>query len=136
MKFVFKNNNWWEVEGDKIYNSKGGYQKLDKKATVIEADDWSSLDWSCLLDRKSSVGWVAPDGTWFGCSSKNQEKVAILFLGAPEEELTQNGWVKVFRSWLTYTRDWYTKGMVVNKAQADTLFKKGFIVDDFQIREK
>jgi hypothetical protein len=62
--------------------------------------------------------------------------VAILFLGAPEEELTQNGWVKVFRSWFTYTRDWYTKGMVVNKAQADTLFKKGFIVDDFQIMEK
>ncbi len=137
MKFVFENNTWWEVENNRVYNPDGGgYRYLNKNLPIVEADDWNSLDWSCLLDKDSKIGWIAPDGTWFGCDIRNQAKVAERFLKSSEDKLETTGWVKVFRSWLTRSRDWYVKGMVVTKAQAKTLFEKGFIVDDFQIKEE
>ena len=137
MKFVFENNTWWEVENNRVYNPDGGgYRYLNKNLPIVEADDWNSLDWSCLLDKDSKIGWIAPDGTWFGCSTRDQAKVAERFLKSSEDRLETTGWVKVFRSWLTRSRDWYVKGMVVTKAQANTLFEKGFIVDDFQIKEE
>ena len=136
MKFVFDHNTWWEVEDNRVYNPDGGgYKYLNKDLPVVEAANWDSLDWSCLLDKKSRVGWIAPDGTWFGCDPKMHDKVAQRFFKSTEEKMEQKGWIKVYRSWLTHTRDWYVKGMVVTKAQADTLFSQGFIVDDFQIKE-
>ena len=135
MKFVLENNYWWEVKGNKVYNMCGGRHDLDTSLPIVEADDWTSLDWSCLLNRHSTVGWIAPDGTWFGCDHSAHTDVAELFFKTTEEKLEKNGWVKVYRSPLNHMRDWYTKGMVVTRAQADTLNIKGFSVDDFQIKE-
>ena len=135
MKFVFEDNCWWEVKKDKAYNMYGGRHDLDTSLPIVEADDWTSLDWSCLLNKHSTVGWIAPDGTWFGCDYSAHNDVAELFLKSTEEKLERTGWVKVYRSALNHMRDWYTKGMVVTKAQADTLNIKGFLVDDFQIKE-
>ena len=135
MRFIFEDDYWWEVKGDKVYNRYGGYHPLDKKLPIVEAIDWYDLDWSCLLRKNSDVGWIAPDGTWFGCKNMDHADVAKFFFLSSEEMLEQKGWVKVYRSGLTNTRNWYRKGMRVNNLQAKTLTNKGFELYDFDILE-
>ena len=125
MYFVFENNNWWQVKGTDLYNMAGSHHRMEK-GLIIQASDWTDLDWSCLLSRKSSVGWIAPDGTWFGCEPRNHALLAELFLKSDEKTLEQKGWVKVYRDWTTRKLDWYVKDFIVTQDQAKTLRKKGF----------
>ena len=135
MKFVFHNNEWWQVHNTRGYGRFGKTIDVDPRYPYVEADSFRSLDWSCLLKRKSNVGWIAPDGTWFGCSNNDIDDVAELFLNSSEEKLQENGWIKIYKSVLTRKREWYTKGMQVNNEQALILCTKGFLIEDWQMKE-
>lgn len=136
MKFVFEDDYWWEVvDDDKIYTKQKGYRNLNKNLPITEASDIYSLDWSCLLHRNSPYGWIAPDGTWFGCRENQIDEVADKFLLQDETILELNGWVKVYFSLFSHTREWYRKGMIVNPKQAETLLEKGFNIHFSEIQE-
>lgn len=135
MEFVFQNNEWWEVHGFRGYGRKGKLTRIDLTYPKIEAEDWTSLDWSCLLKKSSRTGWIAPDGTWFGCDNDDIDDVAELFFKSTESRMENNGWIKIYESVLTHKREWYTKGMQVTNDQALALCKKGFLVENWQMKE-
>ena len=135
MRFVFENNDWWQVHGDKVYGILGLPHKLNKNLPITEADGWHSLDWSCLLKRNSQFGWIAPDGTWFGCNDDDIGMVAQFFLKTTERNLENSGWIKIYKSDITRRREWYSVGMMITDDQAITLCKKGFLPEQWQIKE-
>lgn len=51
-----------------------------------------------LLEADSDLGWLAPDGNFYGCDWAHHVEFAELYLGKGELELEKAGWVKVFRS--------------------------------------
>lgn len=52
-----------------------------------------------LINPDSEYGWLAPDGTFYGCSYASHEDVAVFYFGEPDElDLEKKGWVKIFLS--------------------------------------
>jgi hypothetical protein len=54
--------------------------------------------YSYLIKPKSDYGWLAPDGTFYGCKFASHSDVACFYFDKDEEVLEKEGWVKVFRS--------------------------------------
>ena len=136
MKFVFENDGWWKIVGNKVVNVYGSKHSLNPELPIIEVDDWDSLDWSFLLNRNSPYGWIAPDGTWFGCNYKRHIDVARWFLKSSEDKLEKAGWVKVYQAIpRTSIIDWYSDKYLITHAQAKTLHQKGFDISDYDIKE-
>ena len=136
MKFVLENNSWWQLKDNYVYNMFGGRHLAEPDLFTVEAPDWEDLDWSCLLDRESYTGWIAPDGTWFGCADGDHGLIAKFLLKSSETQLEQKGWVKIYRSELTHMRDWYVKNLKATQAQIDTLLEKGIYDKDIIIIER
>lgn len=104
-----------------------------EKGYIIQATSWEDLDWSCLLDRESSVGWIAPDGTWFGCEPKGHRDLAKWFLKSDENTLEKNGWIRVDRDAVTRKIEWYALKMRITVDQTLTLRKRGFEVESWRV---
>lgn len=75
---------------------------------IVEAEDYNHLretkeykekDWEYVLSAikpDSNLGWIAPDGTFIGCSYYDHSFVAINYLDSSEEQLEADGWCKVY----------------------------------------
>lgn len=111
------NNGYWEIEcgeempeaGEeyRVYNVLGGYHYWtcgkdyeDEQNEVVYADGWSELDHSVLIDHDSRIGWLAPDGRFYGCGYMQHGNIADLVLHKSEIELEDEGWVKMYKSQL------------------------------------
>lgn len=101
------NNGYWELErhgaiGEevKVYNEMGGfhYHTIRANDEIVYVESRRDLDHSFLLDPDSELGWLAPDGTFYGCAYYAHEDVAYYVLKSTSMELEEKGWVKIYES--------------------------------------
>ena len=92
-----KDNGWWRIDGDKLVNSAGGWHTYHPSPDdeIVEADGWSDLDYSYLIDNTQTTGWVSPEGDFYGCKYMNHSVVANMVLKSSECLLELAGWVKI-----------------------------------------
>ena len=101
------NNGYWELEcyadvGEevKVFNELGGYHyhTIRENDEIVYARSRRDLDHSFLLDPNSDLGWLAPDGTFYGCAYFAHEDVAYYVLKSSSAELEEKGYVKIYES--------------------------------------
>lgn len=113
-----RRSNWVQDRGDRWVNASGGYRPKQKDDVVYEtltvgAGDWDSLDYSntcygAKFNRDKDAGWLAPDGTFFGCSSAEHDSIAYYVLKKDVDVLETTGYVRVdgrpnpARSWCSF----------------------------------
>lgn len=136
-------NGWWKIDGDRLYNFRGGWHCYTPSPNdiIIEADSWDDVPMNYLLNDSAITGWIAPDGTFYGCDAEEHELIAERVLKMSETMLEDQGYVKIFRNpgYLIYTMR--QKGYNISTyefvgartrltdAQRITLEHKGFDVD-------
>ena len=67
---------------------------------VVQADSLYDLDWknTDLWCDKFTTGWVAPDGTYYGCNYHQHDKQAQFIHKKTERELEQLGYIKITKT--------------------------------------
>ena len=103
--FVKHNNFWWRLstttplDSATLYNYSGGHMSEVncEGREVVEAEDWSDLDWSgtVLYDNSYKTGWVAPTGEFYGCDYRCHYMCALMVLKKTDKELEEAGYIKV-----------------------------------------
>ena len=107
------NDAHWVTESINTYgeiwvNLRGGWcMKSDDDEVVAVAEyadkeafvDANRKDvYSYLIKPKSDYGWLAPDGTFYGCDFADHSDVACFYFDKDDLILEKEGWVKIFRS--------------------------------------
>lgn len=108
---VKKDNGYWEIKSDKtpseligeivrVENAVGGFHEypITQDDEIIFANDRKELNYSHLLDPNSKYGWLAPDGTFYGCKYMEHEDVAYFILHGSSCDLEEKGYVKIYES--------------------------------------
>jgi hypothetical protein len=105
MKFVKIDNFWWEYDpktprnNATVYNmGLGQMTKLNlTNKKIVEANDWKDLNWkgTKLWDNTVKTGWLAPDGTFYGCKTELHITQAKIVHKKSESQLEQEGFVKI-----------------------------------------
>lgn len=158
---VVRDNGYWEIETDdlpldpagwvgeecRVYNINGGYHCVTIKEDdeIIFADGWDELDCSYLLTPESKLGWLAPDGTFYGCAYFEHSMIAERVIHKDEPTLEEEGWVKMYKSQLfpLDAPDYYlsqprwnpNKRNYLTKAQIDVLLEKGYKIRSWDTRD-
>lgn len=141
------NNGYWELEHYaengkevKVYNEMGGfhYHTVRVNDEIVYAESRRDLDHSFLLDPNSELGWLAPDGTFYGCAYYAHEDVAYYVLKSTSVELEEKGWVKIYESRLfglgrnyylgqpSYLKANYMSRNFLTQPQIDWLLEHGY----------
>lgn len=126
-KYVKFDDFWWELEDGLIYNRVGGHTAYDPEVCgpIVEVESFEDLDWSCLLKPDSKLGWVSPDGRFYGCEYTDHADVADLYFKKSERELEDEGWVKIWWSNFDHVRRWTNTKLMLTEAQKITLERMG-----------
>lgn len=138
---TIRDNGWWEIDGNKLYNIKGGFHYYDPSPNdiIIEADGWDDVPLEDFLcDDTAITGWIAPDGKFYGCDPMDHDLIASRVLHSSEEDLEEKGYVKIFRNpgYLVYIMrekgydidvyEFLGRSHLLTEAQKITLAMKGF----------
>ena len=125
-------NGWWELKNGYCYNRNGGkHQHIPGDDDIIvEADDWSDLDYSHLLVKDSLYGWINPQGDFYGCNYRDHSALAELYLHKCERQLEKDGWIKIYKDAFDGEPTWYCDKLMITEAQKITLERKGLEVDE------
>ena len=106
-------NPYWVTKSFNQYgeiwrNLRGGWCLHDKDDEVLAVAEAPDVDafidlyrkdiYSYLIKKDSDLGWLSPDGDFYGCDYTNHEELAELYFGKEDLEMEKNGWVKIFRS--------------------------------------
>ena len=127
---------WWHQESPadgRLYNRRGGYQYFEPKHhTVLDrtlAREWQDLDWTKvdppLIDPKSRGGWLAPDGTWYGCAPEHHETIARYILGSDGFALEKTH-CHVYAKSATADEVWSKPDKGLTRAQLEWLSKNNY----------
>ena len=87
----------------------GGWCTKNKNDKILKIADYPDKDsfidyyrqeiYSYLIKEDSDLGWLSPDGRFYGCDWADHEMVATEYFGRRDAcELEKEGWVRVFRS--------------------------------------
>ena len=124
---------YWEIRGNRLYNAAGGFHFYEPKEDdeIIEST-WDEILYKQalrMLDPSKTTGWIAPDGTFYGCDYQDHWIVAERILNCTERELEERGYCKIYRNPIWCTTDeseysyYYEKHLT--EAQIDVLTSKG-----------
>ncbi len=124
MKFVkcsWENNQhefWWGYDETTPKNCATIFTSNGKKkygVNIIDCEiadykSWDDLDYhgTVINDDKYQTGWVAPNGTFYGCDYNFHEKQALLVFKKSERELEKAGFIKITKDY-----DYRQKGLLV-----------------------
>ena len=131
----FEYNGWWQYEDGYLYNRVGGHHRADpdekmwKYSKVVEVNDRDDLDYSYILNPDSDLGWISPDGRFYGCGYRDHAAVAERVLKKTDDQLEDEGWVKVFFDSWNRERKWYSDTLCPTEAQRIVLERLGLEVD-------
>lgn len=90
-------NGWWEIRGSKLYNRCGGWHDyVPSPDDEIRESTWDEIMRETVRDDAQITGWIAPDGTFYGCAPEDHSLLARYVLGASERELEKRGYAKIF----------------------------------------
>jgi hypothetical protein len=113
---ISKNNRkpYWVTKSENNYgeiwiNMHGGWCLKNEKDEILEVADYPNKDsfidchrkevYSYLINDNSDLGWLSPDGRFYGCAWAAHEMVATEYFGKKDScELESEGWIKVFDS--------------------------------------
>lgn len=96
---ITQDNGWWEIRGLTLYNQLGGHH-----AYVPSADDeireceWEDILRETVRNDKETTGWIAPDGTFYGCAPQDHAALAKYVLYTTEQDLELRGYIKIYEN--------------------------------------
>lgn len=119
--------------GKPVWRNSGGgkcpCKKSDVVYEVVEAESIEDLDWkkTGYYCPELDCGWLSPQGSWYGCDSRDHDIVAYLILNKEVGDLEKRGWCRVygFGDELQFT---CRKRLTAE--QRNWLSMKGFTVED------
>lgn len=103
----------WVTESFNAYgeiwiNMRGGWCPKSNGDEIVAVAEYPNKEefidanrkdvYSYLINPKSDCGWLAPDGTFYGCDYASHSDVACLYFNKDDVALEKEGWVKIFRS--------------------------------------
>ncbi len=107
-------NPYWATESENEYgliwvNMNNGWCLQNENDEILEVTDYPDQDsfidshreeiYSYLIKPNSDLGWLDPNGKFYGCDWASHEMVAVEYFGQKDScELEAKGWVKVFGS--------------------------------------
>lgn len=127
---------YWEIRGNRLYNAVGGYHFYEPKEDdeIIEST-WDDILYKQALkklDSSKTTGWIAPDGTFYGCDPEDHWEVAEFILNSTERELEEQGYCKIYSNPIWYMTNEsnysYDYEKHLTQAQIDVLISKGLEV--------
>ena len=94
--------------GEIWINMHGGWCCKNEKDEILAVADFPDEDsfveyhrkdiYSYLIKEDSDLGWLSPEGDFYGCDWAAHEEVANLYFNKSDLELEKEGWIKIFRS--------------------------------------
>ena len=92
-------NGYWEIEGDKLVNRFGGWHHYEPSDgdEVIEGE-WETVIPLMVRDDSQMTGWIAPDGTFYGCCPQDHADLATYILKQEETTLENTGYIKIYEN--------------------------------------
>lgn len=141
-------NGWWEYDPDteKVYNRNGGYHYLHHRPEeeIIEST-WEDILAETIRDDDCITGWIAPDGTFYGCDPMDHIRLAEYYLKTNEEKLENEGWIKITQlPWFMredsdnpngrYEYHFFNPYKHITQAQYMTLKYKGLELTDYDLK--
>lgn len=126
-------NGWWKIDGCYITNLYGGRQAYEPSDDdiIVEADDITNLDWSCLLKPDSIFGFIDRNGKHYSCDYGEHRLFAQLYLKSNERCLEIQGWVKIYRNYNRQIEYYYENNLT--NAQILTLENLGILREEDRI---
>lgn len=127
---------YWEIRGNRLYNAAGGFHFYEPKEDdeIIEST-WDKICYEEALKKLDSskiTGWIAPDGTFYGCDPTDHWEVAEFILKCSERELEKRGYCRIYCNPIWYMTDEseysYDYEKHLTEAQIDVLTSKGLEV--------
>ena len=124
---------YWEIRGNRLYNAAGGFHFYHPKEDdeIIEST-WDDILYKQAikkLDPSKITGWIAPDGTFYGCDYQDHWRVAEIILNSSERDLEEHGYCRIYYNPLygetgeSKYSYYYEKHLT--EAQIDVLISKG-----------
>lgn len=93
MVWVNFNGGWCpKRDDDEVLAKESGYSKDE----FIERHRQEV--YSYLVKPNSTLGWLSPDGRFYGCDFAGHAMLAAEYFGKDDLALEEEGWIKVFRS--------------------------------------
>lgn len=104
---------YWATESVNEYgeiwvNMRGGWCMQSADDEVVAVAEYADEDefvaanrrdiYDYLIKPESDYGWLAPDGTFYGCDFASHSDVACFYFDKDDVILEKEGWVKIFRS--------------------------------------
>ena len=137
-------NGWWEIRSGKLYNRYGGCHDYHPQPDdEIREDTWTGILNETIRNDQETTGWIAPDGTFYGCSSSGHEDLAKYFFSKTEREMEEDGFVKIYENPM-YLRiyknrpeyDYCLSGFrqFLTRRQVEKINEKGLPVRDEDVR--
>lgn len=130
----------------RVYNICGGWHNVTIEANdeIIQADSWDDLDYTYLLNPHSRLGWLSPEGEFYGCKYFEHRMIADRVIHKDERELEREGWVKMYKNqlfpldppeyFLGQSHDNIRANYLTNK-QVEVLLEKGFEVRPWEAKD-
>ena len=94
--------------GDVWVNLRGGWCMKSSNDEIVAIAEYPNEEefidanrrdvYSYLIKPNSDYGWLAPDGTFYGCEYASHSDVACFYFDKDEIILEKEGYVKIFRS--------------------------------------
>lgn len=93
-------NGIWEYEDGICYNRFGGHHdyKEHPLSEFFTADSWDDVLKYTIRDDTQITGWLAPDGTFYGCSPMDHMALEDHVLQRDATELEDEGWIKIYEN--------------------------------------
>lgn len=134
-------NGYWRIDGHKLVNECGGWHDYNPRDDdeIIEStwEEIQKLNAKSLISDEYITGWIAPDGTFYGCDYRDHWAVGV-YLDKTERMMETQGYVKIFLNPLYYDGfggnkyDYYHEKFLTSR-QKQVLKEKGLeIKNEFE----
>lgn len=93
-------NGIWEYENGICYNRFGGHHSYTEHPLnkFFTADSWDDVLKYTIRDDTQITGWLAPDGTFYGCAPMDHMALEDHVIQRDASELENEGWIKIYKN--------------------------------------
>ena len=139
-------NGFWEYEDGMCYNRFGGHHDYKEHPLnkFFTADSWDDVLKYTIRDDTQITGWLAPDGTFYGCAPMDHMYLEDHVLQRDASELEDEGWIKIYENPINmrilhldkYDEELppydYLGAQYPTPQQQEVLIKKGLTLHDYR----